>query len=142
MESSASKCIVQFLNELCEIPLNNKNMNAKIPRIIKNSDNNIKYAFLRGLIDTDFCLTFQNKTGKGHCYPVIKGGFKSRKLVEDLEYIFKELGFSHSTYYDEVSYDKRFGNTTRHNIFLYGRKNLNKWVVKIGFSNNKLVMSD
>ena len=135
-----SKGIVHFLNLACEIPIKQKGSIVGIPTIIKNNPLEIKRAFLRGLADTDFSVSFQNKTGKGHNYPVIKASFKSRKLVQDLEELYKELGFVYSTYYNQTTHDKRFANpTTIHSVYLYGRKNLTHWLNHVGFSNEKFL---
>ena len=133
-----SKGILQFLNNICGIPLNHKTKIVEIPELIKNSEDDIKCAFLRGLADTDFTVTFKNRANKGHNYPVIVGGFKSRKLVEDLEELCFTLGFRHSVAYDRKVFDKRKGDYNTINcIYLYGRKNFNRWVKSIGFSNPK-----
>lgn len=138
--SAHSKGIVQFLNTLCEIPIKQKGSIVGIPSIIKNNSFEVKYAFLRGLADTDFSVSFQNKTGKGHNYPVIKASFKSKQLVQDLEVLYRELGFIHSTFYNEIRHDERFANpTTTHSVYLYGRKNFAKWLECIGFSNEKFI---
>ena len=132
-----SRGIVQFLNKICEIPLNRKTDIVSIPNVIKNADHNVKYAFLRGLADTDFSVIFRYRKNKGHTYPTIKGGFKSKVLVKDLEFLFKELGFKYSTCYDLTKHDKRFGPTIINYIYLYGKDNFKKWVDDIGFSNLK-----
>lgn len=134
-----SKIIVQYINKICGIPINRKTNVVAIPEMIKISNNNIQYAFLRGLVDTDFTLTFQNRTNKGHNYPLIKGNFKSKILVQDLEVLFEELGFKCSACYDLIRPDKRFGPTIINGIFLYGKKNFEKWVKNIGFSNQKFL---
>ncbi len=109
-----------------------------VPEIIlKSQDNNIKRAFLRGLADTDFSLCFKNKNNTKHCYPVIKGTFKSKRLIQSLELLFQELNFRYSTYYDEKRYDSRWGNYINHNIYLNGKDNFQKWIQTIGFSNPK-----
>ena len=108
------------------------------PSIIKNSNDIIKCAFLRGLADTDFTVTFKNRTNKGHNYPVIKASFKSKKLVSVLENLFQHLGFKYSTYYGEIRRDIRFSNPTITNsAYLYGVKNFKKWIKKVNFSNPK-----
>ncbi len=132
-----SKGLVQFLNEICEIPLGRKTDIVFIPEIVKNSNEDIKYAFLRGLADTDFSVCFKNRTGKGHNYPVIKGSFKSRILIQNLENLFKELDFKYCVCYDQERPDKRFSTTTIHSIYLNGTNNSEKWMDKIGFSNSK-----
>jgi len=133
-----SKGILQFLNKLCEVPLNKKTNIVKIPRIIKDSDERIKCTFLRGLADADFTLTFKNRTNKGHNYPHIKAGFKSNALVKDIEKIYSQLGFKYCVVYDEKGYDNRNGRyQIIHSIYLNGRDNFKKWIEKIGFSNPK-----
>ena len=132
-----SKSILQFLNKCCGVPTGRKSGIVCIPELIKTAGVDIKRAFLRGLADTDFSLSFQNKNKTGHKYPVLRASFKSKKLVQDLEPMFHELGFKHSTYYDELRHDKRFADYFMHNIYLYGCNNLIKWRAEIGFSNAK-----
>ena len=132
-----SRGLVQFLNEICEIPLNKKTDIVFVPDIVKLASDEIRYAFLRGLADTDFTVSFKNRTGKGHNYPVIRACFKSRKLVNDLEILFSELGFTSCVCYDEIRRDKRFGPVIMHNLYLNGRNNFENWTSSIGFSNPK-----
>ena len=132
-----SKGIVNFLHDVCNIPVGKKTNIVRIPPIIFISPNYIKSSFLRGLADTDFTVTFKNRTNKGHNYPLIKGSFKSKNLIKDLEKIYFYFGFKFSTYYNEPRSDKRFADYKMHNIYLYGTSNFKKWVNKIGFSNNK-----
>ncbi|MFH1771032.1 MAG: LAGLIDADG family homing endonuclease [archaeon] len=135
-----SMAVVQFLNKICEIKLNKKSDVVRVSEIIKNSNKNCKCAFLRGLADTDFSVSFQNKNDTGHKYPVIKGSFRSKNLVSDLELLFLELGFKYCTYYDENRPDKRFSTiVVMHNIYLYGKHNLLFWINEIGFSNEKFI---
>ncbi len=132
-----SKCIVQFLNQTCKIPINNKVSSVKISLLIQNGSNKIKTAFIRGLADTDFAVTFRNRIGKGHISPIIKAHFKSANLIRDLEQLFKELGFNYCCCYNTIKHDKRFEDTTLHSIYLNGKKNFKKWNEEIGFSNPK-----
>lgn len=134
-----SRGIVQFLNKICEIPLNRKVDFVRIPELIKKASVDCKCAFLRGLADTDFSLTFKKKS-KFHSYPVIKGTFKSEGLVRDLNEMVRELGFVPCLLYDERSYDSRFQKYyVRNSIYLNGKNNLGKWLRKISFSNPKLL---
>ena len=135
-----SKGILQFLNELCGLPLNRKSEIVSVPKIVKEATDEIKCAFIRGLTDTDFSVSFKNKTKRGHSYPMICGSFKSKLLINDLEVLFKELGFTYCVYYDSVRIDKRFTNPiTMHHIYLNGEINLKRWIDKIGFSNSKFI---
>jgi intein/homing endonuclease len=134
-----SRGLVQFLNKLCEIPLGRKTDVTFVPNIVKSSDKETKYAFLRGLADTDFSVTFRNRPNKGHIYPVIKAGFKSKHLVEDLEKLFQNLGFKYCVCYNQKRVDNRFGTTTINCIYLNGTDNFEKWNSRIGFSNHKFL---
>jgi intein/homing endonuclease len=53
-----SKAIFTFLNKICRISQSPKT-NIHIPDIIFSADDGVKRAFLRGLADTDFSLTFK-----------------------------------------------------------------------------------
>ncbi|MBI2136430.1 hypothetical protein HYU06_05140 [Candidatus Woesearchaeota archaeon] len=132
-----SKGILKFLSEKCEIPLNRKTEIVNVPEIIKCSSKGIKCAFLRGLADTDFSVTFKNKTNKGHNYPVIKASFRSKRLVQDLEKLYREIGFKYCVIYNLKQDDKRFGPIFMNHIYLNGRKNIYRWIKNIGFSNYK-----
>jgi hypothetical protein len=133
-----SKAIVCYLNSLFGIPINNKSKIIKIPDIIKQSSKAEKASFLRGIADTDFSFTFKKKYRKVHYYPVIKGKFLSKALVEDLYLLLKELNLNPRLGFNELSYDKRTGRTdVEHAVYLSGRENFVKWVNEIGFSNKK-----
>ncbi len=130
-----SKGIVNYLNQVCKIPIGKKSNIVKVPSIILNSSNNIKYAFLRGLADTDFYVAFKKTKNN---YPVIRGSFKSIHIVKDLEILFTDLGFIHSCCYDINLNDKRWGKYKMHAIYLNGRNNLERWNRLIGFNNPKI----
>ena len=133
-----SKGILHFLNKICDIPLNFKTDSVRIPFIIKNSNIRMKSAFLRGLFDTDFSLSFKNKNFRGYTYPVIKGSFASKTLIEDLEEFFRDLSFKSNVIYNLKEYDKRFNKYyIKHAIYLNGKDNLKKWIYYIGSSNKK-----
>src|SRR3989338_2144103 len=132
--SKNSKGIVNFLNKTCEIPLNSKTSIVRIPQIIKDASEGLRCTFLRGLADTDFSVSFKNRTGKGRNYPVIKGSFKSQFLIQDLTILFKDLGFTFCTLYNEKRYDRRSNSyTSINNIYLNGKRNFGRWANIIGF---------
>lgn len=122
--------ICQFFREIVEIP-NNKN-NISVPTCIKRSNRSIKAAFLRGLADTDFCLTIKYKP---NAYPVIQGGFKSKSLTEECSIIFKELGIENYVRKEEQYYQKRNKTYITHRIYINGFKRIKKYMDLIGFSN-------
>ena len=133
-----SKSIVNFLNLNFSVPIGNKTSDIQIPRIILNSNNPIKAAFIRGLTDTDFSLSFK-KRKYFHSYPVIKCSLKSKNIICQLNKILMDFGLKTSLALNEKNFDKRFNiNHERHTIYLSGRNNLEKWTALIGFSNPRL----
>jgi intein/homing endonuclease len=131
-----SKKIVKFIRDNFQIPTGNKSKDCRIPKIILNSNKKIRYAFLRGLADTDFSLMFKNKNGKIHNYPVIKISFRSKNLTEDITIILDEFKFGKIL--KEIYFDKRFNKFyKRYSIYIYGRSNLEKWMMLIGFNNQR-----
>lgn len=138
--AKASRGLFSFYNSVIGLKSGRKN-DAGIPEIIMDSDSVIKSAFLRGLADTDFSLVF-GKMGRSassyHVYPSIKCRFQSRKLVENLTVLFDELGFKVTTCFSERSLDKRSGRIdVRHVIYVYGKNNLHRWMINVGFNNPK-----
>ncbi len=136
MARIGSKAILTFFDEI-GFPIGNKNDNANIPNLIKKSSSKHKINFLRGLADTDFCLTFK-RTSKNsvHKYPVIKGSFKSKDLIEDLVKLLTALNIPFSIVRDEKAFDKRFNKCDlKQVIYINGIKNLELWMAKIGFNN-------
>tara|TARA_Y100000310_G_scaffold272952_1_gene288201 strand:+ start:352 stop:1173 length:822 start_codon:yes stop_codon:yes gene_type:complete len=130
-----SKAVVNFLHLVLLIPIGNKSGIVSIPEIILKAPNSIQSSFIRGVADTDFCITFKKAGRKAHTYPVIKAKFKSFSLVDQLSVLLRSLGFTCSTspesYYD-ARYEKIFQGKL---IQLSGKANLEKWMKFIGFNN-------
>lgn len=123
-----SKAILLFLNKLCGISFSPK-VNIDIPRIIKEANVDIKRAFLRGLADTDFSITFKKR--KNIDYPVIYYQTYSKPLYESTKELLKELGFKVSgDYRKSRRYDKIFDS---YYITISGRSQFTKWLDEIGF---------
>jgi len=133
-----SKKIVALLNERFQIPIGNKTSTCRVPEIIKNTNKTFKSRFLRGLADTDFSLMFKDKGSGKHTYPTIRIGFKSLKLVEDIYDMLKGFDFRFGKIIKEKYYDIRSNKKTiKYSIYIYGKKNLEKWMKEIGFKNDK-----
>jgi hypothetical protein len=133
-----SKGIVQYLSKVCQVPVGRKCAIVKVPQLIFDSKSVFQMAFLRGLADTDFSLCFKNKSKKGYAYPVIKGSFRSRFLIQDLERLFSFFGFIHCTCYGLIRKNNKFGSdVVMHAIYLNGVKNLELWINIVGFSQPK-----
>lgn len=130
-----SKGILTFLNKVMGIPLGPKNR-IDIPQIIKKSNNEIKKEFIKGLSDTESCLTFKKRHRKKHYYPTISISNQSKKLIKNTEKLLKLFEINSSSSYDILSL-RNGKKTTRHDIYIYGKDNLNKWMKLIGFNSTK-----
>lgn len=115
------------------LPMGKKN-DIRIPNWILNNECFMKTC-VRGIVDTDGCLRFRKPfKGKLQTYPELKVTNKSKILIEQLKDIFNVFGLTSSIYKEKIS--ERKPNPI-YNLNLCGVKNLNKYVVQIGFSNNK-----
>ena len=71
-----------------------KTHTARIPDYIKKANKEIKFAFIRGLFDTDGCLRFERiNNNKNYTYPKIEFGFASKNLRDDLLILLDQLGY-------------------------------------------------
>lgn len=130
-----SKAIVEFYHKVIGIPLGAKSKNVSIPPIIKSSNIEIQLACLRGIFDADFSLTFKRKYKDIHYYPVIKGEFASKQLVDSIKLLLTKLEFK---FFSNVysTFDSRSQRvSTEYYIFLSGETNLKKWFDIIGSNN-------
>lgn|SRR3989344_7497623 len=131
-----SKAILTYFRAL-DMPIGNKNDNARVPKIILRASIEVKSAFLRGIADTDFSLTFKWRKKTLHSYPVIQASFKSPQLVADLCDLLASLGI-HYTSHVERNFDMRIHKwDVKHSIYIRGHENLLHWMNSIGFSNKK-----
>lgn len=135
-----SKNLVNFYNHVIGLPLGSKH-DINVPKIIMNANVKIKRAFLRGLVDTDMTLVFK-KMGKDVLhYPVIKMGTSSKNLVLDAKKALENIGFGPAVCCDLDGYQNKLKKTyTTHQLYLHGKKNLEKWINDIGFNNPKNIL--
>lgn len=130
-----SKAIYYFLKEYFEIP--QRKDNVKIPKIILNATDEIKSSFLRGLADSDFCLTIKSSKN----YPVIQGTSKSKNLMTQCSKILNDLGIKNYIYCENSFYEKRKKLYTRYCININGFSRVREFLAIVGFS-NKLKISN
>ena len=114
---------------------NGKKDHIEIPEIILKSE--YLADFLRGLFDTDGCLQFKNRNKKAPPYPRLDLTGKSRILITQVNMILIHSGFTTSLVHEARPHYKTGKICRTSRVFLYGRKNLEKWVDLIGFSNPK-----
>lgn len=117
-----------------------KKQQIGVPKwILRNEE--FLYAFMQGLIDTDFSLVLLDRKQKKYpLYPRIAVGLKSKKLIKIIDAWFISKGFKTTVSYDQVRKDKRGFITKIHTIHINGRKELEKWMRYIGFRNRKHIL--
>ncbi len=108
-----------------------------IPKFIKS---NKKYIapFLRGVADTDFCITFKKKLRKNHSYPILTSSFSNKQFVKELKRLINGFNISCSTYEFKKKVNNKMFNS--YQIDIYGKENLIKWMKEIGLKNKKHLM--
>ena len=115
----SSRGIYEFKNNVLGIVTGKKAYRIRVPKCILNSKNKDIYSsFLRGVFDTDGCITFRN--GK---YPLIAILIKSKVLIDDLNFMFCKLGY--------------IPCVSGYRITLNGPVMVQKWINEIGSHNPK-----
>lgn len=114
-----SRAIYEFKNKVIGLPIGEKKDRIKVPScIIKSKNKEIFYSFLRGIFDTDGCITFRH--GR---YPLISIQISSQELINKLGFMLFKLGF---LFY-------KSGYTIR----ISGPVMVEKWIKEIGSHNPK-----
>lgn len=131
-----SLAMATFYSTIIGLPIGKKK-NIDVPNVIKNcKDKKIVAAFLRGLIDTDFCLVLRNKYGK--IYPTIQGTFASKNLVISLKKLLLKLRIKSNTELNIRTYHNKVNKYYEgHRISICGYERINHVIKKIGFNNGK-----
>lgn len=128
-----SKGLLSFKKSL-GLPINKK-IGITIPKIILKSD--FKLDFIRGLFDTDGCLSFRKRHRNVHYYPGVDISSKSPELIIQISKILKSKGFTISTVLNSISPASNGTLCKISRVYLYGEENLFKWMKLIGTSNPK-----
>ncbi len=128
-----SKKLLNFKKSL-GIPVGKKD-NLKIPKCVLESD--YIFDFIRGLFDTDGCLHFQKKHKKVHYYPRLDISSKCQGLISQINAVFIKNGFTTSAVLNSRNYASNGTECRTSRVYLYGKKNLIRWIKFIGFSNPK-----
>ena len=127
-----SKKICNFLiNDLNFPHGKGKGERVEIPKIIFDDLNLVKHT-IRGITDTDGSVFVSRKPGIEK-YPCIEITTTSKNLANQLKLVLTEIGFrvtlrSHKP--------KIPSSLIVYRIALNGKKNLEKWIKEIGFSNS------
>ncbi|MDP3728793.1 MAG: LAGLIDADG family homing endonuclease [bacterium] len=131
-----SKVIFTFYTQVLMLPPGKKD-SCGIPYMIMRAPKNIQKAFLRGYIDTDFCLTFtRRKKGGLNKYPKIILNTNNQQLCKDTVLLLQEMGYI--PYFRYNFYRPRYDQPLFSNeININGKEQLEKWMREIGFSSPK-----
>jgi intein/homing endonuclease len=123
-----SKTLALFFSQEFGIPDNKARIS--VPEGVLDSSSKIQKAFLRGLIDTDFSMTFKKKHKLVHYYPVIHGSSCSKNLILQVSGMLAALGIrNYISKHSEV--DRRTGTkSTIHHVFISGKEQLQR-VIRI-----------
>jgi intein/homing endonuclease len=133
-----SKSINNYLNKVIGLPSGVKYPTLRIPEIFCK-EKKLVIAFIRGVFDTDGCISFK----KGHKtypnYPVINLTSKSSVFIKQISKFLSDIGIKFSILYNYNQRDSRIerGFTTISRIDVHGHKNLQRWIDKIGFYSPK-----
>jgi len=133
-----SKTIYSYLVNIIGLPSGVKYPTLRIPEIFLK-DEKLTIAFIRGVFDTDGCISFKKGDKNYPHYPVINLTSKSANFIKQIADILNNLGLKFSTSYNYNQRDSRVekGFTTVSRIDIHGHKNLRIWMDKIGFYSPK-----
>lgn len=95
-----SKAIWEFKVKVLGIRPGKKE-GISFPEILKIKDEKILGGFLRGLFDTDGCLSFKSRYGYKNYYPVIDLALTTKKVIRETAKILSMLGFNPRVYFNE-----------------------------------------
>lgn len=132
-----SKTLFTFLTEVIGMIDGRKDERLGIPKLMVSKK--LMPHFIRGLFDTDGCISFKKRYKEKPYYPVITLSSKSKRLILETSKYLKSLGFNIVEIYDYKLKDSRIekGFTVINRIELNGEKNLDNWLLKIGFNSPK-----
>lgn len=121
-----SKDIVKFKSKVLKLPTGKKEM-IQIPKVFFENSNLLKHC-IRGIADTDMCLSFQKNRKELYTEPRLEIYIQSKKLANQFKKILKKFKFT-------FAFEEKQGKYKGFMIRMYGRKNLFKWIKIFGFSN-------
>ena len=128
-----SKAIFTFLKNSIGLPVGKK-VNWPLPKLIIES--RYRRAFIRGLADSDFCLSFKKRDKELHYYPTISIRSSSKIMIMQLDKLLKDIGFKTNTLFDFIS--KRYEKShVGHQLEINGTEQQDFWIEKIGFNSRK-----
>ncbi len=133
-----SKTIYNYLVNFIGLPSGVKYGSLKIPEIFYEDDK-LLIAFVRGVFDTDGCISFKKRTKQYKDYPTISVASKSSRFIKQIVEVLQKIGFELWVQYNYKKYDSRIkaGYTIISTININGKPRLKLWMNKIGFYSPK-----
>jgi len=133
-----SKALFQYLTGVIGLPSGPKYGKLHIPDSF-GFHLPLVLSFIRGVADTDGCISFKKKYKSFPYYPVITIPSKDARFIKEISQILTQLGFRYYEVYDYKVKDHRIrsGYTLISKIELNGLDNLELWNKLIGFSSPK-----
>jgi intein/homing endonuclease len=133
-----SKSIYNYLTKVVGLPYGVKYPTLKIPEIFYREEK-LVVAFVRGVFDTDGCISFKKSHKTYPNYPVINLTSKSAEFIREIANFLSTLGLKFSVLYNYKQKDLRIvkGFTTVSRIDISGHINLHLWMDQIGFYSPK-----
>ncbi|MFH1586584.1 MAG: LAGLIDADG family homing endonuclease [Candidatus Diapherotrites archaeon] len=131
--------VIKFMHSL-GFPYGKKTLMVDVPEYVLSSRNlDIIYRFIRGVFDTDGCISFRKREGSGyskvylkrHTYPIINLTTCSKNLWEGTCKLLMKTGFHPTVSYTKAKYNAH----KKYRIFLRGDANIINWINNIGFKN-------
>ena len=125
-----NRTIIEKMNKL-GFPYGKKTLTVQTPQFIFKSKQNTTI-FLRGLFDTDGCITFESKYNKRHYYPRIILATCSERLSKDMCHLLEKLKIR---YWVQKYTPKNINENIRHIVWIRGNHEVNNWFRQIGSKN-------
>jgi len=129
-----NKKVIEEMHKI-GFPYGAKSKIVKAPEEIKFGDKKNMQRFLRGLFDTDGCLTFRknNQNLIYHSYPSICWSSVSKELSNGVKILLNNLNLK---YVSDINISKNQKWSKKYRVWLHGISNLEKWMEKIEPKNN------
>jgi len=133
-----SKEIYSYLTSTIGLPSGVKYGSLHIPAAF-HSRKELTIAFIKGVFDTDGCVSFKRRYTSIPYYPVISLASKSRAFVQEIAHFLRDFGLKPVLLLDYRINDSRMlnGFTIINTIELNGEDNLKTWIHTIGFNSPK-----
>ena len=129
----SSKQLVTYLIEYVGLPESPKYEHMRIPSPFKK-DEILLAAFVRGVFDTDGCISFKRRHKENPYYPVLSIRSKSASFIRELQGALRTLGLEAPSVLDYKLKDDRMENgfCLTSSLALSGHANLAAWLSIIG----------